>query len=312
LGTQIIDIEGAWRFTHEDLRVNQAGVAGGKPALSADWRNHGTAVIGVIGGDRNDFGVTGICPDANLRGISGVGAGVGAWSSSAAIIHAASLLQPGDIILLELHRPGPNAAGRTGQEGFIAIEWWPDDLAAIRYAVARGVIVVEAAGNGGEDLDNPLYNRGDPGFPPDWANPFQRGPADSGAILVGAGAPPPQTHGADWGADRSRLDFSNYGSAVDVQGWGREVTSCGYGELQGGPDEDYWYTNQFSGTSSASPIVVGVLGCAQGALRARTTTLLTPRTAREVLRQTGSLQQGTPQQSTTQRIGNRPDLRQII
>ena len=33
------------------------------------------------------------------------------------------------------------------------------------------------------------------------------------------------------GPDRSRLDFSNFGKAVDVQGWGREVTTCGYGDL---------------------------------------------------------------------------------
>jgi hypothetical protein len=42
------------------------------------------------------------------------------------------------------------------------------------------------------------------------------------------------------GPDRSRLDFSNFGKAVDVQGWGREVTTCGYGDLQGGNNEDFW------------------------------------------------------------------------
>jgi hypothetical protein len=49
------------------------------------------------------------------------------------------------------------------------------------------------------------------------------------------------------GPDRSRLDFSKFGKAVDVQGWGREVTTCGYGDLQGGNNEDFWYTDQFSG-----------------------------------------------------------------
>ena len=92
---------------------------------------------------------------------------------------------------------------------------------------------------------------------------------DSGAILVGAGAPPPGTHGRDHGPDRSRLDFSNFGARVDAQGWGEEVTTCGYGDLQGGTNEDLWYTDTFSGTSSASPIVVGALGCLQGVLRAR-------------------------------------------
>ena len=96
----------------------------------------------------------------------------------------------------------------------------------------------------------------------------------SGAIIVGAGAPPPDTHGRDHGPDRSRLDFSNYGERVDTQGWGREVTTTGgrhndSGDLQGGVNEDEWYTDTFGGTSSASPIVVGTLGCIQGVLRAR-------------------------------------------
>src|SRR6185295_8066520 len=103
----------------------------------------------------------------------------------------------------------------------------------------------------------------------------------SGAILVGAGAPPPGTHGRNWGADRSRLDFSNYGAAVDAQGWGREVTATGYGDLQGGGNTNLWYTDTFSGTSSASPIVTGALACTQGVLRARGRVPLSPARARE-------------------------------
>lgn len=305
-GVRIIDVEGAWRFTHEDLVQNQGGVAAGVPSSDLGWRNHGTAVIGEFGGDVNGFGITGICPDANVRGVSIFG-----LNSAPAIQRAADLLGPGDIILIELHRPGPNATG-VGQRGFIAMEWWPDDYDAIRYATSRGVIVVEAAGNGSENLDDPAYDVPAPGFPPTWSNPFRRGARDSGAILVGAGAPPPGTHGRDHGPDRSRLDFSNYGSAVDAQGWGREVTTTGYGDRQGGTNEDFWYTNLFSGTSSASPIVVGALASTQGNRRARGAALLTPATARNLLRTTGSPQQDAPARPATQRIGTRPNLRQMI
>ena len=81
---------------------------------------------------------------------------------------------------------------------------------------------------------------------------FDRSMRDSGAIVVGAGAPPSGTHGPD----RSRLDFSNWGSIVDSQGWGEGVTTTGgffdgAGDLQGGK-ENQWYTQRFSGTSSAS------------------------------------------------------------
>jgi len=309
-GVRIIDVEGAWRFTHEDLTQNQGGVVGGTQSTDIGWRNHGTAVVGEFGGDQNTRGVVGICPAANVRAISIFG-GTG---SAAAIRQAADLLDAGDIILIELHRPGPrfNFASRNDQLGYIAVEWWDDDFAAIRYAAARGVVVVEAGGNGAENLDDALYNTRPAGFPASWTNPFNRANRDSGAIVVGAGAPPPNTHGNNWGPDRSRLDFSNFGALIDAQGWGREVTTCGYGDLQGGTDEDQWYTDQFSGTSSASPIVVGALGCVQGVLRANGRIPLSPARAREVLRSTGSAQQAATGRPVTQRIGNRPNLRQLI
>ena len=310
-GVRIIDIEGAWRFTHEDLTQGQGGVIGGTETIDIGWRNHGTAVVGEFGGDRNVVGIEGISPDANVRAVSIFGPGMG---SAAAIRHAALASAPGDIILIELHRPGPrfNFQAPQGQRGFIAVEWWEDDFAAISFATGRGVIVVEAAGNGSENLDDQLYNARPVGFPTNWTNPFNRANRDSGAILVGAGAPPPGTHGRDHGPDRSRLDFSNFGSSVDAQGWGREVTTTGYGDLQGGINEDLWYTDTFSGTSSASPIVVGALACVQGNRRARHLAPLTPLQARQHLRTTGTPQQDAPGRPSTQRIGNRPNLRQLI
>jgi len=304
-GVRIIDVEGAWNFSHEDLSANQGGVVGGSPTNDMSWLNHGTAVLGVFSGD--GIGVTGICPDANVSAIS-----VFAMSSAAAIHLAADRLDPGDIILIELHRSGPrfNFQDRPDQSGFIAIEWWPDDFDAIRYATSKGIIVVSAAGNGGENLDDALYDAPGPGFPADWSNPFRRAAQDSGSILVGAGAPPVGTHGSSAETDRSRLAFSNYGSPVDAQGWGREVTTTGYGDLQGGSSMNTWYTDHFSGTSSASPIVVGAIGCVQGVLRASGAPL-TPAQARAALRATGSTQQdGTA--PATQRIGARPDIRQLV
>lgn len=294
-GVDVIDLEWGWNFSHEDHRNNQGGVVGGTNSAND---NHGTAVIGEIGGDRNDFGVTGIAPEADVSAVAF------SMPTARAIRLAANRLHRGDVMLLEIHRVGPR--------DYIPIEWWPDDWAAIRYAVARGVLVVEAGGNGGEDLDDPIYDDRPSNFPSDWSNPFRRGEYDSGAIVVGAGAPPPGTHGNDWGPDRSRLGFSNYGSMVDAQGWGREVTSTGYGDLQGGSDRDEWYTDRFSGTSSASPIVVGTLACVQGILRRYGRTQLSPLRARHLLRATGSPQQDAPGRPRSQRIGNRPDLRELV
>ncbi len=304
-GVRVIDVEGAWRFTHEDLRQNQGGVIGGTSSAELGWRNHGTAVAGEISGDLNAYGVTGIAPEAHIRAISIFGVG-----SAAAIRSAADALDPGDVLLIELHRPGPrfDYRGQPDQRGYIAVEWWPDDFAAIRYAVGRGIVVVEAAGNGNENLDDPVYDARPGDFPTGWHNPFRGGDADSGAVLVGAGAPPPGLHGRDHGPARSRLPFSNYGVRLDAQGWGREVTTTGYGDLQGGADEDFWYTDEFSGTSSASPIVVGAVAAYQG-MRAIGPGRATPDQVRALLRATGSPQTDAPGRPVTQRIGALPDLR---
>ena len=123
---RVIDLEWGWNFTHEDLRQNQGGVIAGRNSSNND---HGTAVIGVIGGDRNNFGVTGISPDAVVSAVSFT-----TINTAAAIRLAADRLRAGDIMLLEIHRRGPASNG-TGQHGYIAIEWWPDDFAAIRLSL---------------------------------------------------------------------------------------------------------------------------------------------------------------------------------
>jgi hypothetical protein len=331
-GVNIIDIEWGWRFTHEDLIQNQGGVVSGTNSSDSD---HGTAVLGVFSGDHNSYGIRGISPEAHVSAVS-----LETHSTAQAIRIAADRLHQGDIILLEVHRQGPQGLGFPPQFGYIAIEWWPEDFDAIRYAVSKGIIVVEAAGNGGQNLDDAVYNT-NPGpplgpFPASWRNPFNPVNPSSGAVVVGAGMPPVGTHGrnadtwfGDAYADRGRCFFSNFGARVDAQGWGYEVTSTGYGDLQGGSNQDEWYTDEFSGTSSASPMVVGALACLQGILRSEGTSL-SATGARDLLRATGSPQQdgpgftfirdmtgtGWPQnypvRPHTERIGNRVDLRQSI
>ncbi|HEX8072479.1 MAG TPA: S8 family serine peptidase [Pyrinomonadaceae bacterium] len=318
-GVRIVDVEYDWRFSHEDLKQDPGGVVGGTPANDIFLRNHGTAVLGMLGGDLNTFGVTGICPRADVLTVSAF-EGPPGWGSGAALRRAAEVLQPGDIILVELEYPGPRSNFQTqlDQFGYIPAEWWPDNLNAILSATRRGIIVVEAGGNGGVDLgesqgyDTPSSPPGP--FPSGWHNPFRRDPIDSGAIIVGAGAASPFTP-----PDLSRLDFSNFDasnkvSIFDAQGWGNRVVTCGFGDLSGGDttDEDIWYTGRFSGTSSAAPMVAGALACLQGILKARGQAPLSPLEARRLLRTTGSPQLDDPGSPASNRIGNRPDLRQLI
>ncbi len=309
----IIDIEMAWRFSHEDLGNRTDRLLSGRAPGDRESRNHGTNVLGMLTAEHNERGIQGICPAANVRCVS---IGNDEWTTSAAVREAADVLRPGDIILIELERaPGtPQVPG-----DFLPIEWWPDDLDAIRYATGRGVIVVEAAGNSGLDLG--ASGRPDStGFPLWWADPLLSADAPSGAIIVGAGAPPPRPHGGDPATtevtDRSRLPFSNHGSRVDAQGWGGEVTTTGgFGRERGDPaisgeDEDRWYTDRFNGTSSAAPMVAGALACVQGILRAAGVRPLTPAEARRALRETGSRQQ--PRPGGDGRIGSRPAVDELV
>lgn len=306
-GVQVIDVEGGWRFTHSDLLTNSGGLLAGTALAGTYWSDHGTAVLGILGGDEDPHGVCGIVPAALLSAVSHGGLG-----SAAAIEAASNRLRAGDVLLLEMHRPGPRTAFQQHpqQQGYIAVEWWPDDLLQIQSAVARGIIVVEAAGNGGEDLDLPLYSERPAQFHESWINPFGT-QIDSGAIVVGAGAPASGVHGPA----RSRLDFSNFGTRLDCQGWGRGVVTTGYGDLYADEhepkDQDYWYTRVFSGTSSASPIIAGVIAALSGIARAQGRTL-TPAEVRHALRTTGSAQQAAPNRPVVQRIGSLPDAAALM
>jgi subtilisin family serine protease len=296
----VVDVEGGWDFDHEDLVAHNGRVIHGHQAPMTAWTDHGSAVLGEIAGAFNGFGVTGIASQARIFGASIYDERGQQTSVAAAILAAANFLKRGDIILIELHRIGPRG-------NYIAMEWWPDNFDAMKYAHQKGVLVIEAAGNGNQNLDHPDYNRPQSGFPPEWRNPFNRTLADCGTIMVGAGAPTYGNHGPD----RSRLGFSNYGASPDAQGWGREVVTCGYGDLQRGATRKTYYTRQFSGTSSASPIVVGSVAAVQSKAHHRGLEL-PPAKWRDLLRKTGSPQQDAPGRPRSERIGNRPNIQELL
>ncbi|MEM7118885.1 MAG: S8 family peptidase [Chloroflexota bacterium] len=299
MGIKIIDIEFGWNFDHEDLRLRQTGVIHGDNTN----HDHGTAVLGIFSGDENGFGIQGISSDAMVSAASAVyDFNHRRWNAANAIKTAADRLTAGDIILLEMHAPGPNASNSgQNQGGYIAVEYWQDDFSAIQYAVQRGIHVVEAAGNGGEDLDDPIYG-----------NLFSRSLRDSGAILVGGGGSALRDDA------RSRMGWSNYGSRLDVQGWGEDIVTTGgrsapsYYDLVDHPDGSRCYTQSFGGTSGASPIVVGAIAIIGGMLKAAKRPPLSPRDMRNLLVQTGTPQTGSATSPVSQHIGPLPDIRKAI
>jgi len=296
-GVTIVDLEWGWNLRHENLRWQQCTIVGGSPSAERAYCNHGTAVLGILHGDHGPNGTKGICPKAIIHVMPLGSARHHSVHTSIAMLAASEHLKAGDILLIEVQR------------NYLPIEWWPDDFEVIRAATARGILVVEPAGNAGVSLESRIYNSPPQDFEGVWTNPFQRGEFDSGAIIVGAGAPPTRTHDRSLAPNCSRLGFSNFGAMVDVQSWGQEVTTTGYGDLQGGPIEDRWYSDRFSGTSAAAAIVAGGLACVQGILKTRKRPVLTYRDVRRLLTATGHPQDG---RSKHQPIGNRLDLLQII
>lgn len=260
---KVIDVELGWNWTHEDMKT--PFFQGGEEAYS----DHGIAVTGEFMGQDNGYGITGIANNVEA-GCHSV------WNvpPSDAFDIAISQLDAGDIFIIELHCPGPDGP-------YIALEYWQACFDVISMGTARGVICLQAAGNGSADFDDPRYE-----------GRFDRSLRDSGSIIVGA---------TD-GADLDPAYFTNHGERVDLAGWGWDVVTTGYGDLQGGP-QDEWYTSGFSGTSSATPIITGTVACMQGIWKAQSGGVpLDGQAIAQVLKATGTPTNGP------QLIGPRPNL----
>lgn len=281
-GIKIIDIEFAWNLDHEDFPEEHFYFGGDTVDNSSD---HGDAVIGIMIGQHNEYGINGICPDAQI----GVECAFGMADIEEFADHidaVAAELDPGDIFLIELQ-------GNFGGV-WAPMETWQANFDAIETAVANDIFCLEAAGNGNQNLDSDNFG--------DRFDPENR---HSGAIMIGAGAPP----SGNFGPDRSRLDFSNYGQRLDLQGWGREVATTGNNGDLFFPNNDVRqrYTSSFAGTSSATPIVAGAVACFQGIYKAMMDdgTIIQPARLRDYFVATGSPQSEEGRQG---HIGPRPNI----
>lgn len=287
-GVAFVDVEYSWNLDHLDLPP--VTLIGPVPLDPFSDKNHGTAVLGEIVGQPNGFGVTGIAPGATAY-ISAANTLSTGFNVSLAILRAVAVLPPGSVILLEQQTGGPLYTGDISQFGLVPVEWQLSNYNAILTATANGLIVVEAAGNGQQNLDDALYSTANGGH---WPFLPQN---DSGAIIVGAGV-----RGGVSNA-RSRLWYSCYGSTVDLQGWGEAVYTAGYGYLYSSEGANQYYTHTFGGTSGASPIVAGACILLQAYAKERIGALLTPAEIRDLLVATGTAQMGS-----SEHIGPLPNV----
>ncbi|ERP39015.1 S8 family serine peptidase [Chitinivibrio alkaliphilus] len=253
-GVRVADIEWGFDYDHVDLAADNFVELISTTDNSND--DHGTAVAGVMVAHDNGFGVTGMVHEVDtFYGISEIRHG-----RVTGITEGLRRLRAGDVFLYEM---------QTGGQGgeFVPADYNQAVWDITQEASDAGVIIVAAAGNGGENLDDPFYNS-------------YNARGDNGAIIVGAGTI----------QGRNRAGFSTYGSRVNLQGWGDwSVMTTGYGALHnGGPHATY--TGSFSGTSSATPIVASAVVAVQSFAKNELDLLLTPQEMRELLIETGTAQ----------------------
>jgi len=322
----VVDIEGGWDNLHEDLGLTDPYIydenGNNLTGTPIEGENHinsqGTAVLGEIYAQKNDYGITGIAHKSTIKVINDYCKEYG-YSTADAIIRGISVLPIGSIILLESQKGGPNYQfdpdNPDSQYGLVPDEWLQAEFDAIKTATANGFVIVEAGANGEQNLDDEVYStcKGDINtyFTDNSGNEpcFDTNTRDSGAIIVAAGNPP----NGNWGVFRSKMYYTSYGKRIDVQAWGMDIYSIGYGDLFF-PDNDVLqaYTSQFGGTSGASPIITGISALVQSRyMEKNNNDTLTSQQIREILKNPlySHKQKGD---EINEHIGPLPDLKLIF
>jgi len=288
-GIRVRDVEYGFNKNHEDLIEVNAFLADGMTISSlatADYTEHGTPVFGIIMADAGSYGITGLANEVTEMILFPEWQEVG-YNRIFAVNQSIQNSTMGDVIIYEMQEDGPTAS----LTDFVPAEFNNVIWDLTKAATDAGIVIVAAAGNGNQNLNGNLYlayrNRG-----------------DSGAIIVGAGTPDVNHNrffqSGWWG--------STFGTRVDVQGWALNVFACGYGDvLMIDGDLNQGYTN-FSGTSSATPMVAACSIVMQSYHKSLTGNYLTSAAIRTILKETG-IPQGT---AVAGNIGPFPNMETVI
>jgi hypothetical protein len=271
----ISDESDHWSFEHLDLP---------KPFIT-HWNesthqvgSHDTSSAGIMFSLANDFGTEGFAPAAQA-GYTKYGTG--------GLFDLGKQLKPGDVVQVGvqyvIYNMPLSVCGKSTcmlpveDSGIVfdEISWLTEE---------KGVHVIIAAGNGNANLDDTYFS-----------GEYDRSQRDSGAIF--AGAINPQTG--------ERSSFSNYGGRVSLSSWGQNVTSTSYSAA----NPTSLYTDGFSGTSSANPIIAGAVAQLQSVANANGIGPIPPKKMRELLEETGH---ALPSPDAQRSIGVQPDLKQAV
>lgn len=310
-GIQFADIENGWDLNNPELVKAQPAIAlHGYNSEVPKYRHHGTAVLGIVLAADDKIGALGVAPAAKKVDVFGIQNRPNAsFELAAALASALSLLDPGDVLLIEQHTSSGATMNRP-----VEVEPAISDL--LRLATALGIVVVEPAGNGFHDLSDPGVV--DPAMGTTLPlDPKALGFRDSGAIMVGGLDPATFSR-----SGMKRSPDSNWGCRVDCCAWAKSIETIGfYGLLRAYGVK--WALRQafssgihralyskychFSGTSGAAALVAGAVLSIQGVHLAGHRRRLRPREMRSLLRDPSH---GTPPAPGAE-VGVMPDLKKI-
>ena len=278
-GIKMRDVEYGFNKNHEELNVINTSIATGMNISAtlneeayAGFTEHGTAVFGILFAHKGTYGISGMAHGADELVL------FPEWQQSGynrinAITQSIANSTTGDVIVYEMQSNGPAVeVNQNDPIDYVMAEYNQVVWDLTKAATDAGITIVAAAGNGAANLDTPAY-----------ASYNARG--DSGAIIVGAGTD---------NISHNRLNFSTFGTRVNLQAWGQNVRSIGF--ITGisslvGNDFNQSYST-FSGTSSATPIVASCATVLQSYYFSLTGNYLTSQQLRTIMQQTG-IAQGT-------------------
>jgi serine protease len=276
------------------LMVDKKILGGIINTIESEYRVHGTSVLGEVFKTLEGIG---IAPRALGRVISQWRTGC-IYNTADAILDAVFYMVAhmgfGAVLLLEAQEYEPVSWDPDNRTYGWPVEIFDATYLAIELATRLGIVVVEAAGNGGfcaYNLDAYTNLSGKKIF-----NRQSRWFRDSGAVMVGA---------ASSTCPHRRHEDSNYGNRIDCYAWGENIYTTTT-NVTGTDNTDH--TSIFGGTSGASSIVAGAALLVQSIAKASRGKPFSPSELREIL-----TTNGTPSADpTNDKIGVMPNLRSII